>query len=321
MIATIIRVKRHVVLLGLVFALLAVGALPLFGGHRAQAAGQGQGVYRFENTQVVRFFDGGIADSSFIEVSGLATAIVDVQVSLRAIDFVGDGTQDLDLLLVGPDGGAAFILSDVGGNTATRDVFLLLEDDAAEPLPSSAALRTGRFKPTNVGTPDTIDTGAGPNTLSFGASLEVFNGSNPNGTWQLIASDDAANGVPQVTTSGIKGGWGLTITTANSAPTAAPDRFQTQAGKTLRVPAAGVLANDSDLDDGFLRAILAKKPKQGTVKLRADGSFTYTPNKDATGTDSFTYRAKDPFGAAAIATVTIRIKAAGAAADEENRTG
>src|SRR5205823_10118583 len=46
----------------------------------------------------------------------------------------------------------------------------------------------------------------------------------------------------------------------------------------------------------------------GSLALNADGSFTYTPNVNFNGTDSFTYQAKDAAGALSnVATVTITV--------------
>ena len=49
------------------------------------------------------------------------------------------------------------------------------------------------------------------------------------------------------------------------------------------------------------------------MRLKADGSFTYTPDSDFVGTDSFTYRAGGGVAESNIATVTINIKAIAAA--------
>src|SRR5690606_9694856 len=47
----------------------------------------------------------------------------------------------------------------------------------------------------------------------------------------------------------------------------------------------------------------------GSLTLNANGSFSYTPNGGASGTDSFTYRAVDADGQSGLATVTITINA------------
>ncbi len=43
------------------------------------------------------------------------------------------------------------------------------------------------------------------------------------------------------------------------------------------------------------------------MTLTADGSFTYTPNANFNGTDSFTYTASDGTAASNVATVTITV--------------
>ncbi|MGV0795303.1 Ig-like domain-containing protein, partial [Mycolicibacterium sp. XJ1819] len=45
----------------------------------------------------------------------------------------------------------------------------------------------------------------------------------------------------------------------------------------------------------------------GTLELNADGSFTYTPNQDFYGTDTFTYMANDGELDGNTATVTITV--------------
>jgi hypothetical protein len=266
---------------------------------------------RFENRAVsLAIVDGGIASSSTIQVSGLDAPVTDVNVSLFAIDFRGDGTQDLDVLLVGP-GGSALILSDVGGFTTTSNITVTLDDQQQEPLPSNTALTFGFFQPTNFGSPDTMNLGNGPVTVESGDSLGVFNGVNPNGEWRLFVFDDSPGNDVPVPGSGIIGGWALEITTDNGVPRSAADTFQAQAGKTLNVPAPGVLANDSDPDGDVLTAQLINEPRKGTVLLRPDGSFTYRAKKKARGTDFFGYLVRDPSGLTGLEGVSIQIKGKG----------
>ena len=92
----------------------------------------------------------------------------------------------------------------------------------------------------------------------------------------------------------------------NKAPVATGDAFKAKKGKTLSVPAPGVLKNDSDPDGDSLTAQLVSDPAKGTLTFEADGSFAYTPNV-AKGTDSFTYRVSDGNGGTDTAKVTIKI--------------
>ena len=55
-----------------------------------------------------------------------------------------------------------------------------------------------------------------------------------------------------------------------------------------------MLGNDADPDgEHALTAVLVSGPAHGTLTLNADGSFTYTPDANYSGPDSFTYRASD----------------------------
>ncbi|HUU02809.1 MAG TPA: Ig-like domain-containing protein [Myxococcota bacterium] len=94
----------------------------------------------------------------------------------------------------------------------------------------------------------------------------------------------------------------------NRAPVATDDSYQILEDQTLTVNvASGVLANDSDPDNDSLTAVLAVGPTNGTVFLNVDGSFTYTPDLNFSGTESFAYYASDEVDNSANATVTIVI--------------
>ncbi len=97
----------------------------------------------------------------------------------------------------------------------------------------------------------------------------------------------------------------------NNPPVASCDSYTTNQNQTLDVPAPGVLGNDTDADGDPLTAILAAGPAHGSVTLRADGSFTYTPTTGYTGTDSLTYEAYDGTTLSNETTVTITVGPAG----------
>ena len=79
----------------------------------------------------------------------------------------------------------------------------------------------------------------------------------------------------------------------NDMPCAVDDEYSIDEDNTLDVAAPGVLDNDSDLDGDPLTAVLMSGPSNGALTLNADGSFTYTPNANFNGEDSFTYVAND----------------------------
>jgi VCBS repeat-containing protein len=98
----------------------------------------------------------------------------------------------------------------------------------------------------------------------------------------------------------------VTVTAVNDNPTAQGDSYSTNEDTNLTVAAPGVLGNDSDVDGDSLKAILVAGPTHGTLTLNDDGSFSYNPASNYNGSDSFTYKAKDPSGAES-STVTVSL--------------
>ena len=89
----------------------------------------------------------------------------------------------------------------------------------------------------------------------------------------------------------------------NTPPSATEDSYTTPEDTSL---SGNVLTNDTDEDGDTLSATLETGVSNGSLTLNSDGSFSYTPNADYCGTDSFTYSASDG-EASDTATVTITI--------------
>lgn len=101
----------------------------------------------------------------------------------------------------------------------------------------------------------------------------------------------------------------ITVNAVNDAPVAVNDTATTNEDTAVTVAAAGVLANDTDVEGSALTAALVSNPSNGTLTLNANGSFTYTPTANFNGTDSFTYKANDGTADSNTATVTITVNA------------
>jgi len=100
----------------------------------------------------------------------------------------------------------------------------------------------------------------------------------------------------------------VTNTTTNTPPIASDDSYSAVLNTTLNISAAGVLSNDSDNEGNSLTASLNLGVSYGALTLIPDGSFTYTPNTDFVGEDSFSYYAHDgSTGSISPATVTITV--------------
>lgn len=110
-----------------------------------------------------------------------------------------------------------------------------------------------------------------------------------------------------VTEGRINAASALAAEAPNAAPVAAADEYTATRNTPLVVSAPGVLANDTDGDSDPLSAQKLTDPAHGDVTLLSTGGFTYTPDADFIGTDSFTYRASDGAEVSNAATVDIAI--------------
>jgi len=148
--------------------------------------------------------------------------------------------------------------------------------------------------------------------LNFSVSGDDF-----SGTWSSDPSHSYANGTYTITVKlyhqnppGSESGDAqatVTIDVINTPPVAVDDAYSVNEDNTLYVAAPGVLANDSDADNDPLTAILVSDPSNGTLTLNANGSFTYTPDANYNGLDSFTYLANDSVFDSNYATVNITV--------------
>jgi len=111
----------------------------------------------------------------------------------------------------------------------------------------------------------------------------------------------------------------IDVTPVNDAPLAQNDAYQIAYGDEFS-DAEGVLANDSDIEDDELRAVLRDLPENGTVELQADGTFIYRPDPLFSGEDSFAYLAYDGRMYSSLSTVSILVEPAPMPGDA-NRDG
>ena len=63
--------------------------------------------------------------------------------------------------------------------------------------------------------------------------------------------------------------------------------------------------NATDADGDELIYIMDHQASNGTVTINNNGTYTYTPNKNFTGNDTFTYKSNDIYGDSNIATVKV----------------
>lgn len=161
----------------------------------------------FSNTNRITINDNSPASPypSTILVSGLSGSPLKVRVTLNGITH--RAIDDVDIMLVAPNGLASVILSDVSRGPVTN-ITLNLDGDAADQLPGSGVplFNGGRFRPFNYGTNEQF---VAPAPSGFVSKRDLnFAGIDPNGTWSLFIQDDTASA-----DGAIARGWAIEIET------------------------------------------------------------------------------------------------------------
>src|SRR5206468_1815009 len=128
-------------------------------------------------------------------------------------------------------------------------------------------------------------------TLNANGSFSYTPATNYNGSdsFTYKANDGQADSATNATVS-------ITVTPVNDPPgtsggIVADDSYSTPEDIARASSSASVLANDTDVDDDPLTAILVSGPAHGTLNLSSDGSFTYTPALAYNGSYCLTYKA------------------------------
>ena len=120
---------------------------------------------------------------------------------------------------------------------------------------------------------------------------------NQTYTLTLTVSDGTQISAPETIT--------VQVLNVNDRPVATGEQLVTDQTQGILVSAPGVLANDIDEDGDALTSSLVSGPANGALSLDANGAFTYVPNADFFGTDSFVYVTND--GLVNSAPVTVEI--------------
>ena len=218
-------------------------------------------------------------------------------------------------------------------NTANVNISVIPLNDAPVAVNDLAS--------TNEDTPITVDVLAN-DMDSEGDFLTILSVSLENGTAAIV--DNKLNITPALNFFGeitatysmtdsingpSSGSLVLTVLPVNDAPIAVNDRYSLAEDAVLRVlPSSNnhLLSNDSDVDGDTLTVSTTpvasatrssfrinttplSDVNNGNLTLNSDGSFTYIPNLNFNGVDSFIYQIKDGNGGTAEASVTIAVTA------------
>ncbi len=193
-------------------------------------------------------------------------------------------------------------------------VTLTFDDAAANILPITN-LTSGTYLPTDYSPGETMTAPApvGP----YATNLSVFNGGNPNGTWQLYVLDDLGGG-----TGVISNGWSLKITTQTTnsccldptaadvgvSVTAAPDpvlvgsnlTYTVSVSNTGPATATGVIVTN-DLPAGVM--FISASTSQGTINTNLAGDVIASVGTLASGASASLSIIVKPTSAGALPTL------------------
>lgn len=205
-----------------------------------------------------------------------------------------------------------FWATDAAGNPSGHSTVNFTVNDATDPVAQSDAVATyAGFASIHI---TATDAGSGVASVSYrlgatggyttvtGSSASATTSALGTQTLYFYATDTEGNtSTPQTATFSV-----------TSAPAVAHDDTYsaTEDIALTRAASTGLLANDTGADPGETLSVAEwSQPANGTVSVSANGSFTYIPDAQYNGTDSFTYRVTDGRAPSAPATVRLSVAA------------
>ncbi len=210
---------------------------------------------------------------STIDVSDLRGVVTDVNVTINGLSHTFP--RDLQILLVGPTGQSVALMERVGGRGGVQDLSVTFDDQGVA-LRSNTSITSGTFEPSSKSADLGFTYPPPAPSPPHGGSLALFNGTDPNGTWELYVVDHARHDQGQ-----IAGGWSLDLvlgdaTTGTTAATGA-----TGATAATAATGEGVIFRD-DFSDPTSGWDVFESPREhglyrdGTYVLGAKAGFHVT---------------------------------------------
>ena len=216
----------------------------------------------------------------------------------------------------------SYQVDDGTDGTDTGDVSVTVSATNDPPVATATSLTTDEEVTAEV---DVSATDVDGDTLTYSVATQAADGwvYNTDDTFTYVPDtdffgtdaftyevDDGNGGTDTATVS-------VTVTNVNDAPVAPDDGLTTDEDTT------GTLAGPAtDVDGDDLTYTVRTSPSNGSVSV-ADGTFTYTPDADFTGSDAFTYEVDDGNGETDTGAVSLTVAAVNDAptvADDEYTT-
>ncbi|KAF0181704.1 MAG: repeat-containing protein [Limisphaerales bacterium] len=252
--------------------------------------------------------DGRLTFTPATNANGSVTVTVVVQDNSAAADGGVDKSTNTLTLTVVP-------VNDAPGVAFALGTVTVVEDAGAQSVSAFATFSSG---PVNESVQALVGYSVTVGNAALFASAPAINNAgimtftpatNANGsaTVTVVVQDNGGTsdgGVDKSTNT-----FTIVVTSVNDTPVAGNDSYTVSQGDALTVAAAGVLANDTDVENNPLTATKLTNPAHGTLTFNANGGFAYTPDTNFYGVDSFTYRSSDASSNSTAATVSLSVPA------------
>jgi VCBS repeat-containing protein len=264
-----------------------------------------EGVFRVDST---RF--GSVAASGSLSGSGISLyRIVGNGNSLSNGEQVDTGWQTFSQAIPLTAGAHTILFglynSTSSGSTSFPEFSDIYLDDLSVSLQSGVGVAGVLLNDTGSATRTAVkdtDPAHGSVVMNANGSFNYTPALNFNGqdSFTYHAVDETGSSTPATVT--------ITVIPQPDPPVGQDDTYSVAEDAVLNVNVAnGVLANDSDPDGDALTAAVRDTTSNGTLVLNANGSFTYTPDRNFNGDDFFTYRISDGVNVSGDRTATITV--------------
>ena len=232
---------------------------------------------------------------------GISPVITGNQITLSGTASLADYTAAMKLIAFtnpgdAPDPQDRLIQVTVNDGTSTTSAFTLVHLTVTNDVPVAQDGSASGNEDTPIGG-TLVATDLDNPTLTYALGAQAANGTvvvNTDGTYTYTPNPDF-NGTDSFTFTASDGTIGsntATVTLTVAAVNDAPVAQNGSASGNEDTPITGTLVA-TDVESLTLTYALGAQAANGTVVVNTDGTYTYTPNLNFNGTDSFTFTASD----------------------------